>query len=195
LRAFARTAGALLAGGLGLATAAALVVVCRNGGSPLASPETQVRESLARSSRAHLDRLGPAGAASVRLETLRWEEPAVSVEGRRATVAAMVDAGGTVSWDGNGAELRYLGRERFAMTPCAGGWCAEEPLPRLRGVLDALLARDAARRDGGAVRAWQVRVERDHAEVGEDRIGPAGEVERTVDRLEWTGDRWAFAAR
>ena len=106
-------------------------------------------------------------------------------------------------------------------------WCAEgDQFERLRGVLlalfrrrDALERRDAAAlarlasarhppRDGsaqgdlgadapGRILAWQIRVERDGAEVGEDvevdRAGTAPRPARRVYRLEREGERWLFA--
>ena len=105
-------------------------------------------------------------------------------------------------------------------------WCADgEQLERLRGVLAALFRLDDARerRDldaclrlraaaareragargagegaGGALRvaAWQIRVERDEAQVGEDLAtvapGPPARSERRVYRLVREGGRWAF---
>jgi hypothetical protein len=64
----------------------------------------------------------------------------------------------------------------------------------------ALLARLGRERPGGRsdVKAWQVRVERDGAEVGEDRevVGPDGAraAARSVYRLRWDGARWVFTA-
>jgi hypothetical protein len=46
------------------------------------------------------------------------------------------------------------------------------------------------------VRAWQIRVEREAAEVGEDvEVAPAAggpEQRRAVYRLAWDGSRWVF---
>lgn len=160
------------------------------------SPEEQVRDALAREERGFRGEL--TGGFVVELSALRYVEPAISVEQRRATVAAMVDAEGRVTrarQDGPAIALRYLGRERFHLSRCAAGWCAErDELERLRGVLVALLGRERAAGEGRAT-AWQVRVERDRAEVGEDRVGDAGGVaapQRALHQLAWERDRWVF---
>jgi hypothetical protein len=152
--------------------------------------EGQVRDALAAARPARLDGL-PRGAV-LELAAVRHFEPAITVDGGRAAVAAMVDAAGRVEVGGASIDLRYLGRERFHLRRCAEGWCAEEDeLARLRGVVAALLGRAE-----GADRAtaWQIRVERDHAEVGEDRVSPAGAVSRALLRLEPDGGAWAIAA-
>jgi hypothetical protein len=64
--------------------------------------------------------------------------------------------------------------------------------------LDARLRRESASpRSGLRVRAWQIRVDRDGAEVGEDteEPGPGGETRkaRARYRLARLGDRWVFA--
>jgi hypothetical protein len=60
-------------------------------------------------------------------------------------------------------------------------------LARLAGELASAAGR-------GRISAWQIRIERDHAEVGEDReVAPAGEpprTERRVYRLAREGERW-----
>jgi hypothetical protein len=200
-----------------------------------ASPETQVREALANQNRGQLsDVYGFKSGGTAELFPLRFAEPAVSVEGGRATVAAMLDAEGRVAWRDQTAHLRYLGREKFHMSPCRiAGWCGEgDQFERLRGVLvalfrrhDAQAARDpralaplvddryadlgetkdallvrlgrswAAEQGRPSVRAWQVRVERESAEVGEDlevarSDGPAQA--RALYRLRWDGARWVF---
>jgi hypothetical protein len=75
-----------------------------------------------------------------------------------------------------GRELRlaYVGREAFAMERCPGRrWCpAGAPLPALAGVVEALLAGVEA--EGRRPVAWQIRVERDRATVGEDAEGTDG---------------------
>ena len=206
------------------------------GRASLTSPESQVREALANQNRAHLsDVYGFKSGGTAELFPLRFGEPAVAVDGRRATVAAVIDAEGRVAWRDQAASLRYLGRERFHMQPCRIAlWCGEgDQFERLRGVLaalfrrhdahaardpaalaalvsadyadrgegrEALLARVRREWSGGgkrpAVRAWQIRVERETAEVGEDletaRAEGGTEPERRVYRLTWDGARWAF---
>ena len=203
--------------------------------STWAGPETQVREALAHQDRGQLsDVYGFKSGGTAELFPLRFAEPAVSVEGGRATVAAMLDAEGRVAWRDQTAKLRYIGREKFHMTPCRiAGWCGEgDQFERLRGVLvalfrrhdaqaardpralaalvddryadrgetkDALLARLgrawAEEQGRPSVRAWQMRVERETAEVGEDLeiARPDGPREtRAVYRLRWDGARWVF---
>jgi hypothetical protein len=68
-----------------------------------------------------------------------------------------------------------------------------------RGALLGRLAREWQAGAGKpAVKAWQVRVERDGAEVGEDREveGPGGArvAVRSLYRLRWDGARWVFTA-
>jgi hypothetical protein len=205
------------------------------GASEWTGPETQIREALSRQDRAHLaDVYGFKAGGTVELYPLRFREPAIAVEGRRAVVAAVVDAEGRVAWRDQAARLHYIGREKFGMHPCtAAAWCGEgDQLERLRGVLlalfrrhDAALARDPGalaplvsgayedrgeRRDGvlarlarewpsagkPRVQAWQVRVEREGAEVGEDLEveGPGGRVEpvRRLYRLALEDGRWVF---
>jgi hypothetical protein len=160
------------------------------GPSAWKSPEVQVRDALAHLDRARLDPL-PAGAAA-ELATVRYFEPAVSVERGRATVAAMVDAEGRVVREGEAIALRYLGRERFHLRSCGDGWCPEgDELARLRGVLAALLGRER-RADEGRATAWQVRVERDRAEVGEDRVDASGRPSRRLLELAPEGERWTL---
>jgi hypothetical protein len=202
------------------------------------SPEAQVRAALANQHRAHLsDVYGFRAGGVAELSPLRFVEPVVSVEGRRAQVAAMVDAEGRVLWREQVSALRYLGRERFGMHACdLALWCGEgDQFARLRGVLLALFRRHDARaaadpaalaplvsgayadrgedrqallarlarewrageQEGARIRAWQIRVERETAEVGEDAEtpGPAGpQARRALYRLAWDGSRWAFVA-
>jgi hypothetical protein len=202
------------------------------------SPEAQVLAALANQNRAHLsDVYGFESGGVAELFPLRFAEPAVSVEGRTAQVAAMVDAQGRVAWRDQATSLRYLGRERFAMHPCdIALWCGEgDQFARLRGVLLALFRRHDARSAGDpaalaplvsaayddrgegreallarlgrewvaaegrvSVRAWQIRVERETAEVGEDlevaRAGAGAEERRALYRLAWDGTRWTFVA-
>jgi hypothetical protein len=123
------------------------------------------------------------------------------VEGSEATVVAMLDAEGRAVWRDQSAAVSYIGRERFRMRPCSiAGWCAEgEQFQRLRGVLMALFRRhDALAREAAPaarkVLAWQIRVEREVAEVGEDHEtrppdGPPVR-ERSRFRLRFDGNRW-----
>jgi hypothetical protein len=204
----------------------------------LESPDTQIRRALAAQTRARLDEVYAFRAGgTAELSPVRFRDVVTSLEGQRATVVAMLDAEGRVSWRGQVAELSYLGRERFHMRPCRIAlWCAEgDQFQRLREVLrilfrrlDAFEARDAeayaglvspAYQDRGLdrkallervasdfragpaaalrVRAWQIRVERDRAEVGEDyQIAVAGrppERLRALLRLTLEGERWVFA--
>lgn len=207
-------------------------------GLSLESPDTQIRRALAAQTRAHLDEVyGFRAGGTAELVPVRFRDVVTSVEGERATVVAMLDAEGRVTWRDQAADLSYIGRERFHMRPCRIAlWCGEgDQFERLREVLrvlfrrlDAFQARDAAAyaglvseryqdrgldrrglldrvaadfRDGPAaavrVLAWQIRVERDRAEVGEDyRIAVAGRAParmRALLRLEREGERWVFA--
>jgi hypothetical protein len=201
-----------------------------------AGPETQIREALRHQERAQLDEVyGFKSGGTAELLPVRYADVAVSVEGDRARVLAVVEAEGRVTWRDERAALTYVGREAFGMTRCSIAlWCGDgQQFARLRGVLTALFrredafnGRDAAAhgrivsdayagaggkpallarisRDlagGAAARArvlgWQVRVERDRAEVGEDsevRIGD-GPPERRRARyvLALQGERWLF---
>jgi hypothetical protein len=123
------------------------------------------------------------------------------VEGGRATVVAVLDAEGTASFPGESVPVSYIGRERFHMRACGAAWCAEpDQLERLRGVLGALLRRHRALASGlpgRRVLAWQVRVEREVAEAGEDWEvpGAGGSPQRGRDRLSLRREdgRWALA--
>jgi hypothetical protein len=95
---------------------------------------------------------------------------------------------GQVSADGrlDGTPFSYLGTERMTVR-CSGGDCqvADDPTPRLSGVLAALRARSAA-----APSAWFIRVDRDQAIVGEaDATG----VQRRRELQERDG-RWVFTS-
>jgi len=198
-----------------------------------AGAETQVRAALAHQDRAALaDVYGFMSGGTAELHPVRFADVTLSVDQGRARVVAMVEAQGRVVWRGERAQLSYLGREAFQMTPCKIAlWCGDgAQFARLRGVLtalfrraDALAVRDlesAARlaSDGYAggkpellarlardfrapppevhVRAWQIRVERDRAQVGEDYdVVPAGggrEPRRARYTMELEGDRWRF---
>jgi len=203
----------------------------------LESPETQVRKALANQTRAHLeDVYGFQAGGTLELVPVRYSDVVPVVDGGRASVVAMLDAEGRVSWRDRRAEVSYLGRERFHMKPCSIAlWCAEgDQFSQLRGVMRALFRRlDAVEgrdlpaygmlvaddyrdagldrrallerlggelaRPGPAARVlrWQIRVDRDEAEVGEDREVPAPGGERASRaryRLVRRGERWLFAA-
>lgn len=131
----------------------------------VAGPATEVKEALAR--------LGPlevaAGeGATIALARVSFSDVAVSLDGGRALVVAVVEADGRVELAGGAPALAYVGREAFALERCAAArWClAGGALAGLRGVIAALVA--APRAAGARVVGWQVRVERDRAEAGED---------------------------
>lgn len=98
----------------------------------------------------------------------------VAPDGGRAQVLAVVDADGRVRLAGGEIALGYVGREAFEVERCARTrWCPAAPaLPALAGVIGALAA--APRSEGRRPVAWQIRVERDRALVGEDAEGPGG---------------------
>ena len=149
----------------------------------VASPETEVREALARTRR--LELAGDAGTR-IALEKVRFGDVAVSMDGDRALVIAVVEADGRVGPEG-GPALVYVGREAFEMERCPRSrWCAAgRSLPALLGVVE-VLAR-APREPRAHVVAWQVRVERGEATAGEDyelggrRLRARWEVEREGD--------------
>jgi hypothetical protein len=160
-----------------------------------------VRQALAR-----LDRIrvgGPPGAAGVGLDLapVRFSDVTAALEGGRAAVVAMVEAEGRASFGQASAPVSYVGREAFHLRPCAAGWCPEgDEVSRLRGVLEVLARRQealAAAAPGRRVLAWQVRVERDRAEAGEDfeSPGPGGTPVRERARLSlrWAAGAWALA--
>ena len=199
-----------------------------------AGPETQVKEALAHQDRAALDDVyGFRAGGTAALRSVRFADVSVSVEEGKAQVLAVVEALGTVVWRSEKAELSYVGREEFGMTPCSIAlWCADgEQFARLRGVLTALfrqadaataqdveaagrlaseayagpggkrallvrLAQDFGARPADAhVTAWQIRVERDRAEVGEDAEWPAAgarERRRAFYTLVREDGRWRF---
>ncbi|MGC3998171.1 MAG: nuclear transport factor 2 family protein [Anaeromyxobacter sp.] len=198
------------------------------------SPEGQVREALSRQRRASLpDVYGFASGGVVELDTLRYVDPAVMVDGDKAQVIALLDGDGRVAWRASRATVAYVGREAFGMSRCSvAGWCADgRQFDGLRGVLavlfrrqDALAAGDArallalvseryageggkaalAARLRGAlaapapvsVDAWQIRVDRDEAIVGEDVQAPlpggGQEPRRARFTLAREADRWRF---
>ena len=158
----------------------------------VASPATEIREVLGRAAPFEL----AAGPARVAVARATFRDVEVSAEGGRARVLAVVDADGRVRLDGGGeVAVGYVGREAFEMERCARArWCAAgDPLPALAGVVAALAA---APRDGGRRPvAWQIRVERDRAVVGEDAEGPGGtRVPRGALDLVRGSDGWRLAA-
>jgi hypothetical protein len=163
---------------------AAALVACS-----VASPETEVKDALARLGSVEL---GAGGPASVRLERTRFGDVAVSMDGPRALVLAVVEADGRVG-GGDGPSLAYVGREAFTMERCPRlGWCIDRGgLPALRGVVAAL--RDAPREAGARVVAWQVRVERNEAIAGED-YEVAGRRLRARRGLRQDGGTWGVIA-
>lgn len=128
------------------------------------SPATEVKGALARLGPVELD----AGAARLLLARVSFTDVVVSMDGPRALVVAVVQADGRVRVAGAEPSLAYVGRESFAMDRCAGRrWClAPDALAGVRGVVAALAS--APRAEGARPLAWQVRVERDAAEAGED---------------------------
>lgn len=125
-----------------------------------------------------------------------YRDVEVAPDGTRADVLAVVDADGRVRLPGADVALGYVGREAFALERCAGArWCPSgPPLPALAGVVAALAA--APRPAGRRPVAWQIRVERERALVGEDAEGPGG-ARALRDTLEVVRDHrggWRLAA-
>jgi hypothetical protein len=168
-----------------------------------AGGERQVRDALANQVRAHLeDVYGFRAGGTLELSPVRYAEVSAVVEGGEATVVALLEVEGRAAWRDQAAAVSYIGRERFKMRPCAiAGWCAEgEQFQRLRGLLLALFRRHdalaaAALPARRRVLAWQIRAERDTAEVGEDRetVSASGAPVRERSRftLRFDGTRWA----
>jgi hypothetical protein len=156
----------------------------------VASPATEVREALARAAPLEV----AAGPARIELARVSFHDVEVAAEGGRARVLAVVDADGRVRLEGGEVALGYVGREAFEMARCARArWCADgEPLPALAGVVAAIAA--APREGGRKPVAWQIRVERDRAVVGEDAEGPAGaRTPRGVVEVVREGPGWRLA--
>ncbi|MBI5070981.1 MAG: hypothetical protein HZB56_22390 [Deltaproteobacteria bacterium] len=164
-----------------------------------AGGEDQVRAALAAVTSLRFEAGAPP--LSVELPRVAYRDVSAAVEGGKATAVTMVEADGAVAFDGQAPQLGYLGREVVALAPCAGpGWCAAAPLPRLAEVLEALRRRHRAlaqAEPGRRVRAWQIRVERETAEVGEDleTAGPGGGPARSRVRftLRRSGGAWVEA--
>lgn len=168
----------------------------------VASPETEVREVLARAAPLVV---AAAGAEEASLDSVRYADVTVSMDGGRALVIAVVEADGRLRAGDRSAAVAYVGREAFAMERCGrAGWCpAGEALPALRGVLAALPAvRSATAAEApGYARdvGWQIRVERDGAMVGHDfevNAGAAAPVARRARHaLARDGGGWRLADR
>lgn len=155
----------------------------------VASPEREVREALARLDPAALR---AAGGAALALERLSFADVAVSPEGSRALVIAFVEAEGRAALGGASPAVAYRGREVFVVERCPSArWClAGGALPALSGVVGALAA--LPRPDGARVVAWQIRVERETASVGED-YELAGERRRETRTLRSAGAGWTVS--
>jgi hypothetical protein len=120
----------------------------------VADPDTRIRAALARQRSLHLsDVYGFDAGGTLELAPVRFGDLAITVDGERARVVAMVEGEGVIDWRRGRIRVGYIGRERFSMTPCdLGGWCADgrqldelrRVLPLLFRRLDAFNARDAA---------------------------------------------------
>ena len=169
----------------GLLLLAASLLACS-----VSSPATEIRETLSRPAPISV----PAGGASLSLRRAKFSDVEVAAEGGRAQVVAVVDADGVVSVAGGEIALGYVGREAFEMQRCARArWCATgSPVPALAGVVEALASAPAE--PGRRPVAWQIRVERDRATVGEDAAGPGGAParRRALDFV-WVDGRWRVA--
>lgn len=153
------------------AGAPAALAVAALAACSVASPASEVKEALANLAPVELD----AGGARITLARASFSDVVVATEGTRARVMAMVQADGRVRLAAAEPSLAYVGREAFEMSRCAGRrWClAPDALGGLRGVVAALAAAPRPGDDARPV-AWQVRVERDTAEAGEDYESPGG---------------------
>jgi hypothetical protein len=181
---------ALAAGAAGLAAGALRGPLS----AALKSPETLAREAAAALART---RALDAGPARVELDDLRLVEITVSVDGPRARVVALAEAGGRARFADQAPALAYVGRETFLLERCAQGWCAVEgALPALRGVVEALAG--SPRPPGTRVLAWQIRVERDAATAGEDQEIAEGAAPKRLRALRAlrrdASGRWALVA-
>jgi hypothetical protein len=151
----------------------------------VASPETEVREALARVRAPDLRGAGDALA----LERVSFADVAVSMDGPRALVVAFVEAEGRAPGGAASPSFAYRGREAFVVERCPSArWCVAGAA--LSAVLRALAA--APRPDGARVLAWQIRVERETASVGED-YEVAGERRRETRALRREGEGWRLA--
>jgi hypothetical protein len=166
------------------------------------SEATAVR-ALAGLTRAELpDLAGPGQGTVAELESVRFSDVLAALEGERALAVGAFEAEGRVEGTDLSVRLHAVGREQVGLEPCAQGFCPGPAgaLPRLRGVLVVLVARQrrlAAAEPGRRVVGWQVRAEREVAEVGEDveLPGPGGpRRERHRLTLKWQGQGWAEEA-
>lgn len=166
-----------------VALAASLLAACS-----VRSPVAEVKDALGRLSSVEVP---DAGSARLELERVRFADVVVSMDGERALVLAVVEAEGRARVEGSRPTVSYVGREAFAMERCRGArWCpVGTPLPALRGVVGALAAEP--REPGTRIVAWQIRVERGTARVGEDREGRA-DPPRVHRRVVLSGDRWTL---
>jgi hypothetical protein len=164
-------------------TALAAALACS-----VASPSTEVREALARAAPVEI----AAGEGRIHLARAAFADVAVSLDGRRARALAVVEADGGVAAGGREIRLAYVGREALEMERCPGRrWCpVGAPLPALAGVVEALLA---APGPGRVPVAWQIRVERDRATVGEDaELEGGGKAARLVRTVVRDGGGWSL---
>ena len=171
-------------------TTSTWVVLLAVAACSVSSPATEVREALARAAPLEL----ADARVPVTLTRASFGDVVVAAEGRRARVLAVVDADGRVKLQGREIALGYVGREAFEMERCATArWCPAGPLlPALEGVVAALAA--APHEPGRRPVAWQVRVERDRATVGEDAEGPDGaRAPRGLVELVRDGAGWRLA--
>jgi hypothetical protein len=157
----------------------------------VASPATEIREVL--------DRAAPfevaAGAARIEVIRASYRDVEVAAEGGRAQVLAVVDADGRVRLASGDVALGYVGREAFELARCARArWCPSgAALPALAGVIEALAG--VRRGPGRRPVAWQIRVERDRALVGEDAVAAGGSpAPRGALDLVRDGTGWRLAA-
>jgi hypothetical protein len=166
------------------AIAAAAVLACS-----FRSPASEVKQALAQLAPVELD---VTPNVRVWLGGARFSDVAVSMDGSRALVVAMLEADGRVRIPGGDPVLAYVGRESFAMERCPEKkWClAPDALSGLRGVAAALAV--APRQKGTRPRKWQVRVERESAEVGEDfEVDADGSRRRSRFSLAFEGGAWS----
>jgi hypothetical protein len=153
----------------------------------VASPSTEVREALARAAPVEV----AAGEGRIHLARAAFADVTVSLDGPRARVLTVVDADGGVRAGGRDVRFAYVGREALELERCPGRrWCpVGAPLPALAGVVEALVA---APGPGRVPVAWQIRVERDRATVGEDaELAGGGRAPRTIVELVREGGRWS----